>query len=117
MLTAVISYLMKGITPKVGLMKATGISSSYIIRTFLTGILCVFLSAFVFGLLFSSMLLEIANNYIKSFFEFTVHRYQLSKTAIILDVFEGLFIVVYAFMVIYIKCKRITPKEAMNRTI
>lgn len=39
MLTAVISYLMKGITPKVGLMKATGISSSYIIRTFLTGIL------------------------------------------------------------------------------
>ncbi|MBR5960739.1 MAG: hypothetical protein IKZ98_07050 [Clostridia bacterium] len=117
MLTAVISYLMKGITPKVGLMKATGISTTYILKTFLTGVFCVFLAALATGVLISSVLLGAANNYVRNFFEFEVHRYQLSGTAFALDGFEFLFILLYAFVVIYIKCKRITPKEAMTRTV
>ena len=117
LLTAIVSYLMKGITPKVGLIKAIGISTSYIISTFLSGILAVFVTAFGGAISISYLLMNLINNYVSEFYQFEVHSYRLTGTALLLAILEFFFIIIYVFSVTYIKCKMISPKEAMAKII
>lgn len=117
LLTAIVSYLMKGITPKVGLIKAIGVSTSYIISTFLSGILAVLFVALSGAISLSSILMILINNYISKFYQFEVHSYRLTGSALLLGLLEFLFIIIYVFVVTYMKCKTISPKEAMARTI
>lgn len=117
LLTAIVSYLMKGITPKVGLIKAIGVSTSYIISTFLSGILAVFVAALGGAVTLSYVIMYLMNNYVSKFYQFEVHSYRLTGMALLLDLFEFIFILVYVFLVTYMKCKMISPKEAMAKTI
>lgn len=116
MLTALVSYLMKGITPKLGLMKAIGISTKYLIKTFLSGMFCIFTAALTTGILLSSLILYLMNRYVSDFYKFDVHTYQLSSMSLLLDGFEFLFIILYVFAIIYYNCKKVSPKVAMAKT-
>lgn len=117
LITAVVSYLMKGITPKVGLLKATGVSTGYIIKTFLLGIFSVLVVAFGVSIGVSMFIINSMNSYVSEFYNFEVHTYRFSEISILLCLFEFTFILLYVFLVTYTRCRSISPKIAMARTV
>lgn len=114
---SVASYLMKGITPKIGLLKATGMSTSYIIKTFILGISIIIVLSTIIGIILSNIVLHIMNTYVSNFYGFTVHLYSFNFLSFILIFSELLFIISFIFIVLIIKCKAISPKIAMMKTI
>lgn len=117
LITVIVSYLMKGITPKIGLFKATGVSTGYLIRTFTLGIFSVFIFALTIGLGVSILVINLMNSYVSNFYKFEVHTYGFTSLALLLDILEFIFILLYVFIVTYTKCRTISPKIAMTRTI
>ena len=117
LLTALLSYLMKGITPKIGLLKAIGISSKKIISTFLIGIFSIFAVSAGVGLGISAMLSYSLNRYVSNFYQFQVHSYQFSKMVLIVDLILFAFIVIYVYAITFFKCKMISPRIAMTKTV
>ncbi len=115
--TAIISYLMKGVTPKVGLLKAIGISSSYILKAFLSGITAVVAIAMLSGIVISNILIAEMNNYVSEFYKFEVHLYQFTLSSLLVGFCQSIFIILYVFIIIFIKSKMISPKIAMTKTI
>lgn len=114
---SVVSYLMKGITPKIGLLKATGMSTSYIIKTFISGTFVIIVLSTVIGIILSNIVLYLMNMYVSNFYGFTVHLYSFNYLSYILVCSELLFIIAFIFIVLIIKCKAISPKIAMMKTI
>lgn len=117
LLTALLSYLMKGITPKIGLLKAIGVSSKKIISTFLIGIFSIFAVSAGVGLGVSALLSHSLNKYVSNFYQFQVHSYQFSKMVLIVDLILFAFIVIYVYAITFFKCKMISPKIAMAKTV
>lgn len=117
LLTMLVSYLMKGITPKVGLLKAIGVSTHKILVSFLMGIFSVFTLALGAGIGVALLVVNTMNKYVSTFYKFQVHLYQFTEVVMLIDLLLFAFIVGYVFVVTFFKCKAVSPKVAMTKTI
>lgn len=109
------SYLMKGLTPKIGLLKAIGLSNKYIYKAFLGGVAFFVIISTAMGFIFSFLITRVLNSYVSNFYGFEVHMYNFSLTVYILVAAETLLMFFVIFLFLFINSKKISPKIAMMK--
>lgn len=113
LLFLMISYLLKGLTKKIGLLKAIGISTNYIIKVFIGGLFVLQVISSAIGLMLSTVVINILNRYASNFFEFKTQIYRISGNVFLFVACEVIIMIVSTFLFIYYKCTSISPKIAM----
>lgn len=111
------SYAMKGITPKIGLLKATGMSPKTILGTFLLGVFLIVLVSSMCGVGLTTLAIFFMNQYVSEFYGFTVVQYSFNNWTFIMIGLEMLILTLSLFIILGVKCLRISPKIAMTKSI
>ncbi|HEY9059124.1 MAG TPA: FtsX-like permease family protein [Pseudobacteroides sp.] len=111
-----LSYLMKGITKKIGLLKALGISDSYIIKTFLGGLSVTVVFATLLSIISGYIVKTYINKKISEFLEFSVSYYSINKYVILFTLAMSLLMFIVIFVIIKLKSSRISPRDAMLKS-
>ena len=108
-----ISYLMKGITKKIGLLKALGISDRCITKTFVGGLGLSILLSTVIAVIGINIAKSLLNRIVSNFLGYQVEQFFVSPYMYLLLLALGfvLFIMVYAM--IKFTSSRIAPRDAM----
>ncbi|WP_113671417.1 ABC transporter permease [Vallitalea guaymasensis] len=108
-----ISYLMKGLSKKIGLLKALGLSNRYINKIFVGGLSIVVGGVFVISILLVSLILNAMNSSATSFLGYEMNIYSMDTGVIIYMAGLCLFIIIIKYVLIKLKTYRIYPMEAM----
>lgn len=104
---------MKGLTKKIGILKAIGISDIYITKTFIGGMsLIIFISVAV-GLLLAYFISNTVNNYVSNFYGFRIEEYMLNSAVYIVVGLQTVLFLSVSYLLIFLKGMKISPKDAM----
>jgi ABC-type lipoprotein release transport system permease subunit len=109
----IISYSMKGVSKKIGLLKALGFSDSYIIKNFIGGLLILSSISIVIGTVGVICMKHSLNSQISKFYGYAIDRYKFNLNTGFSIL--GLWIVLSlgTYLVIKIKSFRVSPRQAM----
>lgn len=110
------TYIIKGMTPKIGLLKAIGMSDAKIYKTFLGGMTLITVGAVSLGILVSLGVSAIMNSYVCDFYGFTVNEYSFNSIVYVIIAAETLIMLLSVFAFLFICCRRISPKIAMTKS-
>lgn len=108
-----LSYLMKGITKKLGLLKALGLSDKYIVKNFVGGL---FISSLIsLASAFGGMVLikNYLNKNMSEFLGYTVEHYLINSYSVLSVFFLWGVLLFIVFLIIKMKSWRISPRSAM----
>lgn len=110
-----IAYLMKGISKKIGILKALGISNRYIIKVFMGGLLITLLVSSALSTVLTYAATLFLNYNISKFLGYKVEEYMMTGLSItsnlifIFVCFTAIFISIYKYNM------KISPNEAMTK--
>jgi ABC-type lipoprotein release transport system permease subunit len=108
-----LSYILKGITKKIGLLKALGISDKYITKVFIGGIgACLMLSlgVAILGIIIVSQTL---NYNLSKFYGFKVKIYTVKPFIYFLLIGLSIIIFLIIYLITKVKSSKISPRDAM----
>ena len=108
-----ISYLLKGITKKIGLLKALGISDGYITKTFVGGLALIILISTVFAVIGVNVAKILLNQSVSSFLGYQVEQFFVSQYIYLLLLSLGLALFIMVYLMIKLTSSRISPRDAM----
>ncbi len=110
-----IAYLMKGLTRKIGILKALGVSNRYIFTIFIGGLGVMWGISFLIsvGLTYSISLL--LNMNLSNFLGYSVQEYRINTYSILVGLSFILICFAASYIVIYRYNKKISPKEALAK--
>jgi predicted lysophospholipase L1 biosynthesis ABC-type transport system permease subunit len=111
----IISYLVKGINKKIGILKALGIKDSIIIKIFVGGLAWVSTVALSISILVVFVINYFINKQLSNFLGFSVTRYKITGNVLAYQVLIAIVLFAVIFFIIKYKTTRISPKVCINK--
>ena len=108
-----ISYLMKGITRKIGLLKALGISDGYITKTFVGGLGLSILVSMIFAAVGINIVKSLLNRSVSSFLGYQIEQFFVNPYIYILLSSLGIALFIMVYVMVKFTSSRISPRDAM----
>jgi ABC-type lipoprotein release transport system permease subunit len=110
-----LSYTMKGIYKKIGLLKSIGLPDSYILKTYSVGYIFVSSPLIIFGVLLGIGLVTFLNRTASIFYGFPVTLYRLDMFTILSVVALNMLNIIITIMITAFLCKKVSPRKAMMK--
>lgn len=107
------SYLMKGITKKIGLLKSLGMSDFYIVKAFVGGLGIVTVATTGLGLVCSYFIKIAMNQNISKFLGYSVEQYKFNGYVYLSTIVLNLIMYAAVFITISILSRMVSPRDAM----
>lgn len=111
----IISYLVKGINKKIGILKALGIRDSIIIKIFIGGLACVASVALSTSILILYVINYFINKGLSDFLGFRVTRFKITSDVLACQVLIAIVLFTAIFLIIKYKTTKISPKMCINK--
>jgi predicted lysophospholipase L1 biosynthesis ABC-type transport system permease subunit len=111
----IISFLVKGVSKKVGILKALGISDKTIIFIFIGGLTILLAFSFLISIAADIIVYTILNREYSKFLGFAVEKYKLSAEGILLQVMSALILLFSVYGIIQYKITRLSPNMCMSK--
>ncbi len=109
-----IAYVMKGVTYKLGVMKAIGVSNKYIYSCYFGGVFLIQIVSFIFGIGFMKVLCNGLNSMISESYGFTVNIYRITGNMVMIIILMLVVTLATFLLSLQNKINHIKPKIAMN---
>ncbi|TGY89430.1 ABC transporter permease [Petralouisia muris] len=110
-----VSYLMKGTSRKIGILKALGISNKIMVSVFNGGMMIVLVISMILALITTEILTLAYNHYLSGFYGFEVEEFMLNLYCVWVD----LVFIIICFCALSIRIYKLTrktsPKAAMQK--
>lgn len=112
-LTILVSLLAKGLSLKIGLMKAIGISESNIIRLFLRTMFLITIGAALLGGLLTCLISKGINAYVTDFYSFPASVFSMNTSTLLSIAVTALVVFLLVGISITVNAKKISPRSAI----
>ncbi len=109
-----LNYIFKGLSYKLGVMKAIGITDKYLFSAYFGGIAVQNITGYAIGVLALKITCSIVNGYKSSLFGYTVNSYRINFNMIFILFIMLICILGMFAMVLRKKICKISPKKAMT---
>lgn len=110
----VISYLVKGLSKKIGILKALGMKDKVIIKIFLGGLLGISAISLIISESLVFLLCYVSNKDLSEFLGFETSKYKITANVIMSQGAVAAILAIAIFGIIKYKTSRISPKESIN---
>jgi len=108
-----ISYFMKGVTKKVGLLKALGVSDSFITKTFIGGFGASILLSIIIALIGVHAVKAYLNYNLSQFLGYSVQQYMINTYVYLSVILLAVLLFGVVLAIIKYKSYKISPRDAM----
>ncbi|MDR0919127.1 MAG: ABC transporter permease [Oscillospiraceae bacterium] len=110
----IISYIVKGINRKLGILKALGLSDGYIFKCYLLGIIIIQLFSLFLSILLSYFLCIGLNGFISDSYGYDVNIYRIEISFFIVLIMMFIIVILSMWSILRYKITKISPKVAME---
>lgn len=112
-MSLLLSYLIKGVSKKIGLLKALGISDTYIMRTFVGGLGIVILFSTIMAFILVNVIRLSLNRVVSDFLGYQVEHYFINLDIYLLMSILGLALFLVVYFILKFVSSKIAPRDAM----
>ena len=106
-------YVLRGITKKIGLLKALGLSDAYLLKTFGTGLGCITVGSVIVSCILGKLFSCYLNCRASSFYGFKVEEYHLTTNTLLFLIVFNLINMFVSLITVAIIEKKVSPQAAM----